>query len=196
MNVNFNYAKTLAGEGSLLLLLGLIPYVGWILAIIGVVLYLRGVKELANYYQDEEIYQNSLTGIKFYIVALIAAAVSIAILAIGAISSVGATFTAGFVPTTGFIVSLIAFLGGLIIAFIFYIFAALNLKKTFNAFAQKSGEASFVTAGTLLWIGAILSVFVVGLLLILIAWIFATIGFFAMKSQQQLNDNQQNGYNQ
>lgn len=190
MNINFNYAKTLAGEGSLLLLLGLIPYVGWILAIIGVVLYLRGVKELANYYQDEEIYQNSLTGIKFYIVALIAAAVSIAVLAIGAISSFGATFTAGFVPTTGFIVSLIAFLGGLIVAFIFYIFAALNLKKTFNALAQKSGEASFVTAGTLLWIGAILSVFVVGLLLILIAWIFATIGFFAMRSQQQLNDNQ------
>ena len=32
MNVNFQYSKTLAGEGSILLLLGLVPTVGWVLA--------------------------------------------------------------------------------------------------------------------------------------------------------------------
>jgi uncharacterized membrane protein len=196
MNVNFNYAKTLAGEGSLLLLLGLVPYVGWILAIIGIVLYLRGVKELASYYQDDEIYQKSITGVKFYVVAIIAAAVAIAALVVGIATATGFTFTSGFVPTAGFAVGMIAFLGGLIIAFIFYILAALHLKRTFNLLAQKSGEASFATAGTLLWVGAILTIVVIGLLLILIAWIFATIGFFAMKSQQQSYTSQQNGYNQ
>jgi len=80
MNVSLEYSKTLAGEGAILLLLSLVPYAGWILGIIGVVLLLRGMKELSNYYQDEKIYQDSLTGVKFYIIALIAAGVAIAAL--------------------------------------------------------------------------------------------------------------------
>ena len=76
MGTSFEYGKTLAGEGSILLILGLVPYVGWVLGIIGIILLLRGMKELANYYQDNEIYKNALTGVKFYIIALIAAAVA------------------------------------------------------------------------------------------------------------------------
>ena len=77
MGTSFEYSKTLCGEGSILLILGIVPYVGWVLGIIGVILLLRGLKELANYYQDNEIYQNSLTGVKYYIIALIAVAVAI-----------------------------------------------------------------------------------------------------------------------
>jgi len=184
MNVNFEYAKTLAGEGSILLLLSLIPYAGWILGIIGIVLLLRGMKELSYYYQDERIYQDSLTGVKFYIIALIAAAVAIAAIVVGVGSATGFTFNANFVPTVGFGISLFAFFAGLIVAFVFYILATSHLRKTFNTLAQRSGEASFTTAGSLLWWGAILTIIVVGLLLIFVAWIFATIGFFTMKSRQ------------
>ncbi len=191
MNVSLEYSKTLAGEGAILLLLSMVPYAGWILGIIGVILLMRGMKELSNYYQDEEIYKNSLTGIKFYIIALVAAAVSIAALTIGVWTATGFTFTSGFVPTVAFGVGLIAFLGGLIVAFIFYILAATHLRRTFNTLAQKSGETSFITAGNLLWWGSILTIILVGLLLILVAWIFATIAFFAMKPQQQQQYNQQ-----
>ena len=76
MGTNFQYSKTLAMEGSILTILGLVPYVGWVLGIIGVILLLRGMKEFANYYQDNEIYQNALTGVKYYIVALIALAIA------------------------------------------------------------------------------------------------------------------------
>jgi uncharacterized membrane protein len=185
MNVSLEYSKTLAGEGSILLLLSLIPYAGWILGIIGVILLLRGMKELSNYYQDEEIYKSSLTGVKFYIIALVAAAVAIAAIVLGIGSASGFTFKPGFAPTIGFGIGLAAFLGGLIIAFIFYVLATTQLRTTFNKLAQKSGESSFKTAGTLLWWGAILSIVLVGLALIFIAWIFATIGFFTMKPQQQ-----------
>ena len=149
------------------------------------------MKELSNYYQDEEIYKNSLTGVKFYIVALVAAGVAIASLVIGVGSATGFTFATGFVPTVGFGVGLIAFFAGLIVAFVFYILAASHLRRTFNTLAQKSGEASFTTAGNLLWWGSILSIILVGLVLILIAWIFATIGFFTMKPQQQQPYNPQ-----
>ena len=185
MGTSFEYSKTLAGEGSILLILSIVPYVGWVLGIIGVILFLKGVKELANYYQDNEIYQNSLTGVKFYIIALIAAAVAIAAIVIGVGSATGYKFSSGFTPTVGFGVGLAAFFIGLIIAFIFYVLAASHLRRTFNTLAQKSGEKSFATAANLLWWGSILTIIVVGLLLIFIAWIFAVISFFSMRSQQQ-----------
>jgi uncharacterized membrane protein len=193
MNVNFQYSKTLAVEGSILLWLSAIPYVGWVLGIIGVVLLLRSMKEFSNYYQNEKIYQDSLTGVKFYIIALIAAAVAIASITIGVWSATG--FTSAFVFTAGFGAGLIAFLSGIVVAFVFYVLAALHLRKVFNTLAQKSGEQSFATASTLLWLGSILTIIGVGLLLILIAWIFATIGFFTMKSPQyQQYSPQPNGY--
>jgi hypothetical protein len=60
----------------------------------------------------------------------------------------------------------------------------MRLRKTFETLAQKSGEQSFNTAGTLLWWGAILSIILVGFILIFLAWIFAAVGFFSMKLQQ------------
>ncbi len=191
MNVNLQYSKTLAGEGAILLLLSLVPYAGWVLGIIGVILLLRGMKELSSYYQDEEIYKNTLTGVKYYIVAIVAAGVAISAMVLGVWSATGFNFTTDFVFTAGFGVGLIAFFGGLIVAFIFYVLATLNLRRTFNALAQKSGEASFTTAGSLLWWGAIFSIIGVGFLLIFIAWIFATIGFFTMKPQPLQSYNPQ-----
>jgi uncharacterized membrane protein len=182
MGTSFEYSKTLAMEGSILLLLGLVPYVGWVLGIIGVVLLLRGMKEFANYYQDNEIYQNALTGVKYYIVALIALAVAGAGFVVGfVINGFPATATFGIGNAVGVAVG-IAFL---VVAFVFYVLAATHLRKTFNTLAQKTGEHSFDTAGTLLWIGSILTIIGVGVLLIFIAWIFAVVGFFTMKSPQQ-----------
>jgi uncharacterized membrane protein len=185
MNVSLEYSKTLAGEGAILLLLSLVPYAGWILGIIGIILLLRGVKELSNYYQDDEIYKNALTGVKFYVIALVAVGVAIAAITVGVGVATGFEFTASFVPTVGFGVGLITFFAGLVAAFVFYVLAASHLRRTFNTLAQKSGEASFTTAGNLLWWGAMLTIVLVGLVLIFIAWIFATIGFFTMKAQQQ-----------
>ena len=116
-------------------------------------------------------------------------------LVLGVASATGFTFTGDFLFTAGFGVGLAAFLGGIIVAFVFYVLAASHLKRTFNTLAEKTGESSLTTAGTLLWVGSILTIIVVGLLLILIGWIFATIGLFSMRPrQQQLYNGQQNGY--
>jgi uncharacterized membrane protein len=173
----FEYSKTLAMEGSILLLLGLIPYVGWALGIVGVILLLRAMREFSNFYQDNSIYQNSLTGIKYYIIALIALAVSAASFVVGFVFT---DFTT--VLTVGNALGIALGVIFIIVAFVFYVLAATNLRKTFSTLAQKTGEHSFETAGTLLWVGSILTIIMVGLLLILIAWIFAIVGFFAMKS--------------
>lgn len=191
MNVSLEYSKTLAGEGAILLLLSLIPYAGWILGIIGVILLLRGVKELSNYYQDEEIYRNAVTGVKFYIIALIAAGAAIAAIILGIGSATNFTFKTGFVPTASFGIGLATFFAGLVISFVFYVLATSHLRRTFNTLAQKSGETSFTTAGKLLRWGALLTIVLVGFILIFIAWIYATIGFFTMKPQQLQQYNPQ-----
>ena len=183
MNVNFEYSKTLAGEGAVLLLLSLVPTVGWVLGIVGVVLLAKAMKEFSYYYQDESIYQNAWTGIKYYIVAIIASAVAIGV---GLVSFVTAGLFAGAPVgfTLGFVGGIVAILAGLGVAFVFYVLAATHLRKMFNTLAKKSGEQSLETAGTLLWIGSILTIIGIGLILIFISWIFATIGFFSMKSKQ------------
>ena len=170
---NAESSKTMAGVGSILLILSIVPYAGVVFGIVGIILFLMGIKGLASYYQNNEIYQDSVTGVIYYIIAVIAAAVAVIALAIG------------FASIIGFAVGIVVFFLALIIAFIFYILAASRLRKTFEILAQKSGDHSFSTAGTLLWWGAILTIIFVGLILIFIAWIFATIGFFSMKLQQQ-----------
>lgn len=198
MNVSFEYSKTLAMEGSILMLLSLVPYVGLVLGIIGVILLIRAMKEFSNYYQDDDIYKNSLAGVKFYIIALIAIAVAIAAIVIGIAFASEFTFTSIALPTISFGAGLISFFAGLVIAFVFFILASSRLRKAFNTLSEKSGEASFTTAGTLLWWGSIFTiVFGIGLIIIFISWIFVTVGFFTMKSKQYQQYNPQqnsNGY--
>ena len=176
-------SRTLAGIGSILLILSVVPEAGAVLGIIGAILLLIGIKGLATYYQDNEIYQNALMGVIFLIIAAIVVAVAV----VGAFVFI---FT-----VVGFFVGLAVFFVGLVIAFIFYLLSAMRLRKTFSELAQKSGEHNFETAGTLYWWGAILTIIFVGLILIFIAWIFATIAFFSMKLQpQQPSASQPSGY--
>jgi uncharacterized membrane protein len=168
--------KTLGIIGALLLVIGLfIPWGGAVLEIIGIILFLMAIKNFSTLYHDPAMYQNALTGIIYYIIAAIAIGVGLGFLVVAGIGSI---FLLGF----GIIVAIIA----LIAAFIFFVLAASRLRRTFNDLAQRTGEQSFHTAGTLLWWGAILTiVFFVGLIIIFIAWIFALIAFLSMKTQAQ-----------
>lgn len=170
---SFESGKRSAGIGSILLVLSPIPIVGWILGIVGAILLLGGIKELANYYQNQEIYQSALTGVVYYIIALIAFGVAAAALVIGAASVFGLGF------------GIIALILGWLIAFVFYLLAAMQLRKSFDLLSQRSGEGSFATAGTLLFWGAILTIIFIGVILLFIAWIFAAIAFFSVRAQQQ-----------
>ena len=172
-------SKTMAMIGSILMVLGGIPWAGGILSIVGVILLLMAIKGFSSYYQDPTMYDNALRGFIYYIIAAIAFAVSFGLLAAG----FGSMFFIAF--------GIIGFIAGLVIAFIFYLMAAKRLRTTLNSLAQKTGEKSFETAGMLLWYGAILSIIFIGGILIFIAWIFATIGFFSMRTPGQTYAPQQ-----
>jgi uncharacterized membrane protein len=163
-------SKNLASVGAILLFLSFIPVVG----IIGLILVFIGMKGMSEYYKEPSIYQNALWGLIFGIIGLVALAAGVVL-----------AFTVG-VFTLGFGALLIGF-ATLVVVFIFYVMMAMYLRRAFSTLAQKSGEHSFETAGFLLWIGAILTIFFIGLLLIFVAWILATIGFFSIKTSTQVS---------
>jgi uncharacterized membrane protein len=161
--------KNLAGIGSILLMFPVV-------SIVGIILLYLGIKGLSEYYKDETIYRDTLRGVIYAIIALIAIAVALPLFIIGGVFSV---FTLG---PFGVGLGLVFLFLLAVIVFIFYVLAAMQLRKAFNSLAQKTSEQMFETAGTLLFVGAILTiVFFIGLLLIFVAWIIATIAFFSIK---------------
>ncbi len=167
--------KNLALIGSILLIIGtLIPWGGFVVDIIGIILFMMAIRGFSDYYRDTAMYQNAFTGIIYYIIAAIAAAV--------AVGSLSGAVAVGLSSLLVLGLGIVTFVVALIIAFIFFVLAASRLRRTFYDLSQRTGEQSFHTAGTLLWIGALLTiVFGIGLILIFIAWIFAALGFFSMR---------------
>jgi uncharacterized membrane protein len=177
MSSNFESSKLLAAIGSILVFLGFIPSVGVIIGIVGLILVLFGLKGLSEYYRDDSIYRNALSGIIFGIIGFIA-------FGVGGLSLFSLSFiNLGF---AGFIGGLIGLLLILVIVFIFFLFMALNFRKVFYTLADRSGEHLFHTAGTFLFIGAALTIiFFIGLIPLFIAWIIATVAFFSLKTSPQ-----------
>ncbi len=170
--------KSLAGIGALLLVIGtFIPFLG----IVGFILLMVGLKNLSEYYKDRGIFGNALYGIIFGVIGVVAAAFIIIALVFGG-SFLGFQYNPGGV-VTGDVVALI---GGviiaLVIAFIFYILMAVYLRRSFTSLANKTGIGYFRTAGLLLLVGAVLTIIIIGLLLIFVAWIMLTVAFFSMPS--------------
>lgn len=173
-NSTFESSKLLAAIGSLLMFLGFIPNVGGIISIVGIVLLLIGLKGLSEYYRDSSIYQNAFKGLIFGAIAFIALAVGGITIGVTAIFSLGLGGIIGGI----FLILLL-----LVVVFIFMLLMALNFRKALYALADRSGEHLFHTAGTLLFIGAALTiVFFIGLIFVFIAFILTTIAFFMLKS--------------
>jgi uncharacterized membrane protein len=182
---NVETSKILCAIGALLLFISFVPVVG----IIGLILLILGLKGLSERYNDPGIYQHAVKGVIFGIIAIIALAViSFTGFFGGALIGV---FTGGI---AGAITAVIMFVAALVVAFIFYVLMAINFRRAFNILEQKTGEHLFHTAGTLLYIGALLTIIVVGLFLVWIAWLILAIAFFTMKPAPTQPTYQQQPY--
>jgi len=138
------------------------------LSLVGIILLLVGLRDLAQHYNDNDIFQNGLYAVIFGLIGIVAVGVVLVSFFVG-----GFLLGGGFLGLGGGIL-------GLVVAFIFYILMAVYFRRAFDSLADKSGQGTFRTVGLLLLIGAILTIVLIGLLLIFIAWILATIAFFSM----------------
>ena len=175
-------AKTYGGVGSILILLGFIPTVGWVLAIVGFILTLIAIKYIADSVQDQSIFQNALIAVVISIIGVAVAGIIVAasiFRLMGIRASLVAARTTGTVPT-GFFGVIGAVIGGLIVTWILLVIAAYFLRKSYNSTSTKLNVSMFHTAALIYFIGAILTIIIVGFLLILIAQILLIVAFFSI----------------
>ncbi|MEJ2241847.1 MAG: DUF996 domain-containing protein [Candidatus Bathyarchaeota archaeon] len=201
--MTFETSKNLSAIGALLLVIGAVLGFAWsfsgIVSLIGIILLLIGLKGLANFYKEDGIFNNALYSV---IIAIVGFIVGVGITVVSAVSAladlgidlaniedwanVGTDVTT--VVTDFDFSNLASLLGalviGLIIFYIVLIVAMFFFRKSMNQVSSKSGIGLFSTAGLLMLIGAIIPV--VGLLIIWIGAIVATIAFFQMKQQESM----------
>ena len=198
--MTFESSKTLSAVGSLLIVIGaiagfVVSFSG-ILTLIGIILLLIGLKGLANFYKEEGIFNNALYSI---IVAIVGCVVGVGVIvasAVSALADIGidwanvedwnnigtdvATVFADF-DFSAIATLLGALVIGLIIFYVVVIISMIFFRKSMNQLSSKSGIGLFGTAGLLMLIGAVIPV--IGLLIIWIGAILATVAFFQMKQE-------------
>jgi uncharacterized membrane protein len=171
--------------GTLLLLIS--PIIsGWgiVIVIIGTVLLLISFNGLAKAYQDRSIFQNVLYGGVIFVVGLALAVAIIAIAAAGLISSLGGIVSPSNLQGLDLLPYLIAIVAALFIVLVCAVVGTVFIRKSLKIVAQRSGTTMFATAGTVLFVGSILTIIVIGFLIIWIAMLLLLVAFLELKTSR------------
>ena len=178
--------------GALLMVLTIIPSVGGLFMIVGIILVLVALKGYADAYKDGSIFQHALYTI---ILEIIGGVVFLGVVFYGAmdfLSSLGInSFTdlqslqsidwqsmitpSNILPFVGIIAL------GLVILFVFTVIASLYFKKAMNVLSTKTNVKLFHTTGTVFFIGALLTIVFIGIILIWVSFILLLIAFYESK---------------
>ena len=157
-------AKMLGGIGSILQIIPFISIVGFILTLVA-------VKYISDEVNDSSIFSDMLYAVITGIVGFIVGA---SVLFFGALSSM---FTAGIGAITGGITFLA-------LVWIVLIVSAIFIRRAFDKMATKLNVGTFRTAGMLYFIGALLTIIIVGFLIMFIAFILQVVAFFSIQDTQ------------
>jgi uncharacterized membrane protein len=178
-------AKTLGGVGSILLLLAIVPSVGSILGIVGLILILIALKYISDAVGDRSIFNNAIIAVVLAIVGIVVAAVVVvsylfSYVGLGNISSLPGTFNSGNLPPGGLVPLVSAIVIALAAVWIFYIVSAVFLRRSFDSVSTRLNVGMFHTAALIYLIGAALAIILVGFIIIFVADILFIVAFFSI----------------
>lgn len=159
--------RTLGGVGAILLA---IPFVN----LVGIILLLIAMKGMSEYYNDDDMFRNTLYGFIFGVVGVIALIAIILMLVFGV-----AVISPVVAPIAGVSLLIIS----VVVLYIFSLIGAIFYKNALGKLSEKSGENMLNTAGLILLIGAAIPL--IGEILKFVAWILAAVGFFSIKTSTQ-----------
>jgi uncharacterized membrane protein len=172
-----------------------------ILALIGLILLLVALSGFANIYKERGILNNFIIGIIAAIVGVVVAGV----LAVVSLFTTVLNFLykifpgwdgnfaslSGLTPDVSKInwTDVLPLLGELIAVFlvlcIFLIIAAFFIRRSLNALSTKTGVGLLSTGALVLFIGAILTVILIGFVIMWISALIIAIAFFEIKAQPE-----------
>jgi uncharacterized membrane protein len=205
--VTLDSSKILGGIGAILLFIGVITFFAQpflaILGLIGIILVLVAMHDLANYYKESGIFNNALYGFIAGIVGIVVTGITFVYLFF--YTSVLTDFLykiypgwngdlstlSGLTPNTSNISLsdaapiLESFFLVLAVLWIFSIIAAFFARRSLKALSAKASVGLFSTAALLLLIGGFLTIVFIGFILMLIALLLIAIAFFQIKPQPE-----------
>lgn len=188
--------------GALLMILGIAPSVGGLFMLIGIIFVLVALKGYADAYKDGSIFHNALYTIVFEIVGIV---VCVGVIIYGAMDFLSSLGITNIVELRSWqtidwqnavtISNLLPFIGtiilGLVILFAVTVIASLFFKKSMNALSGKTGVKLFRTTGTVFFVGALLTIILIGLIIIWVSFILLMIAFYESKPLGQMQQPQQ-----
>jgi uncharacterized membrane protein len=205
--VTLDSSKTLGGVGAILLFIGVIAFFAYpflaILGLIGIILVLVALHDLANNYKESGIFNNALFSFIAGIVGIVATGITVVYLFF--YTSVITDFLykiypgwngdwstlSGLTPNTSNIIAsdaapiLESLLLVLVVLWIFSIIAAFFARRSLKALSAKANVGLFSTAALLLLIGGFLAIVGIGFILMWIAVLLIAIAFFQIKPQPE-----------
>jgi uncharacterized membrane protein len=177
-------AKTLGGIGGILALLFWLPaHVGIVFLIVGLVLMLFAVKNIADTVGDQAIFSNMTYSVVLAIIGPIIATV-VLLAAAASLFSAFSSFTpgtmtipSGFWAALGFVI-----LAGVIL-WVCILISTVFVKRSYDSIALKLRVDLFRTTGLLFLIGAATLIVLVGFVILFIAAILQIVAFFSIPEQ-------------
>ncbi len=185
-------ARTFGGIGSLMILLFPFAPIGTFLAVVGWILVLIAVSNIADVYGEKTMMNNTILAMVFAVVGFVTFA-GVAVLSaihfanengLKIFSLTGYTNLNSTALSSGHIAGLGGLLVGVFIGLAllcaFSVLSAVFLRRVFTKLASTLNVRMFETAGFVYLIGAALTIVIVGILVLLIAVILMAIAFFSM----------------
>ena len=167
-------AKTLGGVGSILVLLGAIPIIGWLLATAGFILVLLAVKNVSEFVGEPAIFNDMIIAVPLAIVGL-------AVFGVIVVTAIYSFFFLSQLGSVSFLI--VPLIVGFVVACVFYVVSAIFIRKSYDRIGRRLNVNMFRTTGFLYLIGAVLTIIIIGLLIILIAEILQIVSFFSIPDQ-------------
>jgi uncharacterized membrane protein len=194
-------SKMFGGIGAILMFVGVLPTINYlgILEIIGLILVLVALRNLADFYREGGIFKNAIYGAAVAVIGVII----IGVLAVAVVLSNLKDLLIQLYPgwngdwstlqsmtpnTTNFDpANIFQLVGGLlvvlVIAWVLAIIASFFIYRSLKQVSNKSNVGLFGTAGLILLIGAIIPI--IGLILMWVSALILAIAFFTLKPQEQ-----------
>jgi len=158
--------RLLGGFGSFLIVLSIVPYVGGLFALVGLILLSLAIKKFAEAEGRRELFSTFLKGILIYMVGSLVGL----LLGLGGLSSAASGeggLLAYFLTFVGF---LVVYASGIVGTYF--------MKEVFREVALSTGNGLFDWGGKFLFWGALLTVILIGALITWVGWILITVAFF------------------
>ena len=165
---------------------GLIPSIGFLFSLAGIVLVFLAMSELSKITKDQSIFKNYLIYFILGIVGVFSFAI-IFVVSLGFSALVGMMNYSQMMESMRSVEAILAILKSVLVAAIplvaLLIIGAVYLKKAYESAAKHTGVQMFATAGLLYLIAAATYIVLVGFIIAFVAEILAIVAFFSLPEE-------------